>query len=99
VDDDKAEQRVKRILRKAGVPIAGVDFFQVPTDRVWTRDYCPIFVAAPSGEIELTDWHFNGWAKYPNWQRDDAAAATIAKVLGRPIRPTLVAKRRCVLDE
>jgi agmatine deiminase len=98
VDDAKSEQRVKRILRKAGVPIAGVDFYQVPTDRVWTRDYSPIFVAEPSGEIALTDWHFNGWAKYPNWQRDDAAAATIAKLLGRPIRQAVIKNRRVVLE-
>jgi agmatine deiminase len=98
VNDAKTEQRVKRILRKAVVPLAKVDFFHVPTDRVWTRDYCPIFVREDAGEITLTDWHFNGWAKYPNWQRDDAAAATIARLLGRPIRQPIVHGRRVVLE-
>jgi agmatine deiminase len=98
VDDAKMEQRVKRVLRKAGAPLARIDFFHVPTDRVWTRDYSPIFVADPSAEITLTDWHFNGWAKYPNWQRDDAAAALIAKLLGRPIRQPTVHGRRVVLE-
>jgi agmatine deiminase len=98
VDDAKTEQRVKRVLRKAGAPLASIDFFHVPTDRVWTRDYCPIFVADPSSDITLTDWHFNGWAKYPNWQRDDAAAALIAQLLGRPIRQPMVHGRRVVLE-
>ena len=49
VDDDKMEQRVKRVLRKAGAPLPRIDFFHVPTDRVWTRDYCPIFVADQAG--------------------------------------------------
>ncbi len=78
--------------------MARVDFFHVPTDRVWTRDYCPIFVAESDGTIALTDWHFNGWAKYPNWQRDDAAAATIARLLNRPIRQPMVHGRRVVLE-
>ena len=43
-----------------------------PTDRVWTRDYGPLFVKNRDGEVALTDWRFNGWAKYDNWQRDDA---------------------------
>lgn len=98
VDDAKMEQRVKRVLRKAGANLSRVDFFHVPTDRVWTRDYCPIFVAEANGDIVLTDWHFNGWAKYPNWQRDDAAAATIAKLLDRPIRQATLHGRRVVLE-
>src|SRR5207244_5113917 len=98
VNDAKTEQRVKRVLRKSGAPIARFDFYHVPTDRVWTRDYCPIFVVEPSGEVALTDWHFNGWAKYPNWQRDDAAAATIAQLLGRPIRQVVRHDRRVVLE-
>src|SRR5439155_895538 len=57
VNDAKTEQRVKRVLRKSGAPIARFDFYHVPTDRVWTRDYCPIFVVEPSGEVALTDWH------------------------------------------
>src|SRR5436190_10056644 len=44
VADGKMEERVRRVLRKAGVSFGRVDFYQVPTDRVWTRDYCPLFV-------------------------------------------------------
>ena len=28
-----------------------------------------------AGRWRVTDWHFNAWAKYDNWQRDDAVPA------------------------
>ena len=33
-----------RVLKKCGGELAAVEFFQIPTDRSWTRDFCPIFV-------------------------------------------------------
>src|ERR1039458_6641099 len=35
----------RRILRKADANLAAVDFFHAPTDRSWTRDYCPPYTA------------------------------------------------------
>ena len=68
-----------------------VDFVHYPTDRVWTRDFGPIFVRHASGEIAITNWHFNGWAKYDNWRKDDAIPARLAKRLKmREWRPGLV---------
>ena len=84
VNDERWERRVKRVLRKAGVVMARVDFFHVPTDRVWTRDYCPIFVAEQDGTVALTDWHFNGWAKYGNWRRDARVPSLAAARLRLP---------------
>ncbi len=69
------------VLRKCGVEMSAVEFFDIPTDRSWTRDFCPIFVKS-SGGIAVTDWKFNGWAKYDNWQRDNAVPAEIARRLG-----------------
>jgi agmatine deiminase len=98
VSDGRMEQRVRRILRKVGVNLGRVEFYHVPTDRVWTRDYCPLFVVNAAGAVALTDWHFNGWAKYPNWQRDDAVAGRVAELLGRPIRQPVLGGRRVVLE-
>jgi agmatine deiminase len=69
------------MLGLAGVDLNQVDFFQFPTDRVWTRDFGPIFVKrelAGKSEIAITNWKFNGWAKYPNCRRDDAVPGKIA---------------------
>ncbi len=56
-----------------------VDVIEVPTDRVWTRDYAPIFVKSPDGGLIATDWRFNAWAKYPNWKYDDAVTEMLAE--------------------
>lgn len=98
VADAKMERRAHRILRKAGVNMGRVDFYQIPTDRVWTRDYCPLFVVNEAGEVVLTDWHFNGWAKYPNWQQDDAVSSRVAELLGRAIHQPIVRGKRVVLE-
>jgi agmatine deiminase len=98
VADEKMQRRARRVLQKAGVNLSRVEFYHIPTDRVWTRDYCPLFVVNSTGELALTDWHFNGWAKYPNWQRDDAVSRRVAELLGRPIRQPMVRNKRVVLE-
>ena len=32
------------MLERVGANLDAVEFFQRETDRVWTRDYCPLFV-------------------------------------------------------
>jgi len=82
VRDARTERAAQRVLRRAGVDPTRVDFYRVPTDRSWTRDFCPLFVRR-DGEVALTNWKFNGWAKYPNWRRDDAVPDRLARLLGR----------------
>ena len=55
-----------RILKKCHADLDAVEFFHHPTNRSWTRDYCPLFVKNQAGEIAVTHWRFNGWAKYDN---------------------------------
>jgi agmatine deiminase len=66
------EKRARALLERVGVDRKRVDFFRAPTDRSWTRDYCPIYVTNRDGEVAATNWRFNGWAKYKNHERDDA---------------------------
>src|SRR5262245_60680908 len=58
-----AEKRATPYLNKVGVDLKQVRFFHVPTDRVWTRDYGPIFLTNDKGELGFTNWRFNAWAK------------------------------------
>jgi len=83
VDDEAAERGARRLLRRAGVDLARAEFFRVRTDRSWTRDYGPLFVRRDDGDVALTNWKFTGWAKYPNWKRDDAVTDRLARLLGR----------------
>jgi agmatine deiminase len=56
-----------------------VEFLHWPTNRSWTRDYCPIFVRGDKGEVAITNWLFNGWAKYDNWRDDNRIPTRVAK--------------------
>jgi len=63
----------------------------IPTDDVWLRDIGPTFVRGSSGLVAL-DWTFDAWGgKYPPWDRDDAVAAQVAKLVGVDVeRPGIV---------
>jgi agmatine deiminase len=82
VNDTTTRELACRYLRAAGVEPAEVDFYFIPTDRVWTRDFAPLFVVGDAGQVDVTDWGFNAWAKYPNWHHDDAVPAQVAEQLG-----------------
>jgi agmatine deiminase len=83
VNDRLHEDRARRILQRCGVDLGRVDFHRIPTDRVWTRDHGPLFVRNEAGDVALTHWRFNGWAKYPNHQRDDAVPDRVAQIQKR----------------
>jgi agmatine deiminase len=94
VEDAEAEDSVRRILRKGGASSENVEFFHVKTNRSWTRDYGPIFVRDEAGEKFALDWHFNGWAKYDNWQADDSVSEQLASSFHWPLcRPERNGKR------
>jgi agmatine deiminase len=81
IGDTAAEARARRLLARVGADLGQVDFFRAPTDRSWTRDYCPLFVKDRRGAVAITNWRFNGWAKYPNHKRDDAVNDRLARRL------------------
>lgn len=82
IEDEDAEHAARRVLKKAGADLEAVEFFPRRTNRSWTRDYCPIFVADGKGAVAITNWVFNGWAKYENSDLDNAVPAWLAGRLG-----------------
>ncbi len=84
VEDARAEQRVAGMLRRNGVNLDRVRLHQWPTDRGWTRDSGPIFVRNAQGQVAITNWRFNGWAKYDDWPLDDQLPGRVAELLGVP---------------
>jgi agmatine deiminase len=88
VNDADAESRAQRILQQANAPLSFVRFHRWPTNRGWTRDCGPIFLTrkgpARRGLQRLapTNWRFNGWAKYPDWQKDNAIPGKVCRLLG-----------------
>jgi agmatine deiminase len=101
VEDAKAEGRAQSILRRAGANLERVSFHRWPTNRSWTRDSGPIFVRNSEGKVGITNWHFNGWAKYSNWQLDDQLPARVTELLGLPVWAPSVQNEngaKCVLE-
>jgi agmatine deiminase len=84
VEDAAMERRVRSMLKRSGVNLAQVDFHAWPTDRGWTRDSGPIFVKNASGELAITNWQFNAWAKYDDWRLDDQLPGRVRELLGLP---------------
>jgi agmatine deiminase len=82
VNNHEMEQRARTMLLRGGIDLHRIEFFRFASDRVWVRDYGPIFLKRPAGSVGLTDWKFNAWAKYPNWKHDNAIPAKIGKALG-----------------
>jgi agmatine deiminase len=83
VEDEAAQRSAVRILKKCHVNLSAVEFHLHSTDRSWIRDYGPIFVKSKNkaGELAITRWRFNGWAKYDNWRNDARVPETIARNL------------------
>jgi agmatine deiminase len=84
VQDEKRQRRATSILERAHANLGSISFHQWPTDRVWTRDSGPIFVRNSRGQVAITNWRFNAWAKYPDWHRDDQIPGCAAELLNLP---------------
>jgi agmatine deiminase len=91
VQDAALEKSARRVLAKCAADMSAVKFLRWPTNRSWTRDYSPIFVRNQDGEVAITDWLFNGWAKYDNWRDDNRIPGRVAKRDGlRQFSPGIV---------
>ena len=118
IEDESAEVKAREILVRShvlqekatdpGAPAGNVAFFHIRTNRVWTRDYGPIFVRRDARNkndfpaVAATAWRFNAWAKYNDWKRDAPVSAEIARLLDMPVwQPELLVNgkpRRIVLE-
>jgi agmatine deiminase len=97
----KVERQARRVLHVARASLAQVEFFLWPTDRSWLRDSGPIFVRRQERRktaLAIVDFHFNGWARYPNWQKDRQVPRRVSRALGVPRVSARVGKRPIVLE-
>jgi agmatine deiminase len=91
VNDEALQKQARRVLVSVGANLDAVEFFVCPTDRVWARDFGPIFVRKKSGGVAITHWVFNAWAKYDDWHNDARVPAFIKKRLKMPsLSPPIV---------
>jgi agmatine deiminase len=98
VNDARSEIEAKKVLAKCGLNGERITFWRIPTDRVWTRDYGPMFVKNSQTKLAIVHWQFNGWAKYPNWKKDNAVAPVVAKKMKARCLTPKIRKRPIVLE-
>lgn len=98
VESEESQRKTAAILRKGGSRMDAVDFYIVPTDRSWCRDFCPIFVKDERNEVVALDWKFNGWAKYENYKNDDAVPPLVAGLVGSASVAPELGGQRVVLE-
>jgi agmatine deiminase len=91
VRDGALAEHARRVLDKVGAALEAVEFFECPTNRVWTRDYGPLFLKNRRGEAALAAFRFNAWAKYDDWCSDAAVPDYLRKRLKLPMwKPEMV---------
>jgi agmatine deiminase len=101
VNSRSEEKLARRYLSRAGVDAPGVEFIVHATNRGWTRDSGPVFVrrhAARRLETAIVHFHFNAWAKYPDWRKDRRVPETAAKRLGKRLFHAQCEGRPLVLE-
>ncbi len=98
VNDAAAERRARGVLTRSGIALERVHFHQWPTNRVWMRDSGPIFLKNAQGETAITNWKFNAWAKYDDWQLDNQVPDHVAGLVGLPEWKPTVGEHRVVLE-
>ncbi|MEP6788230.1 MAG: agmatine deiminase family protein, partial [Acidobacteriota bacterium] len=86
VNDELHESKARAILNKIGVSPTMVEFFRIPSNRGWTRDFGPIFVKSET-ETAVVGFKFNGWAKYDDHELDAEIAQTLTKKLKKAYFP------------
>jgi|SRR5213593_647730 len=96
------ERQARQVLRRVAVDPARVEFFRIPTNRGWTRDFGPLFLRRggppPPAETAIARFRFNAWAKYRDWKKDDRVPELAARRLELPVFPARAGRRDVVLE-
>jgi len=83
VGGDRERDLVAARLTERGLPPGIVRYLEAPMSTMWVRDWGPVGVEGPEGDPLLVDAHYEGNRRN---RSDDLAAASIAAVLGLPVR-------------
>lgn len=103
VKDEVKKREAVDALEDVGVDLTRVEIVTLATNRGWLRDCGPIFVRrAEDQALVALDWRFNAWAKYSNWQKDNAVPEGICELLKierlQPHWPLSQRSKRVVLE-
>ena len=95
------EKQARRYLERGGAGTERVELIVHPTNRGWMRDSGPVFVrrqARRGSETAIVHFHFNAWAKYPDWRKDRRVPEMAAARLGKRLFDARAGGRAFVLE-
>ena len=101
VNSGREEKMARRYLERAGAGSGQVEFIVHPTNRGWTRDSGPVFVKrrrGARGETAIVHFHFNAWARYPDWRKDRRVPEIAAARLNKRLFDARIDGREFVLE-
>jgi agmatine deiminase len=91
VQSDAELSLARHTLGVAGAAPDQLDIVVASTNRSWTRDYLPTWLVPSASDaprpaamgnavptLGAVKWRFNGWARYPNHELDEAAGHLVA---------------------
>ena len=91
VSGKRTQKKATQALERSQVDPRLVDFVEAATDRSWTRDFLPLFLVrgrAAKRTLGAVKFRFNGWARYDNFDRDEAAGLKVlARATARGVTP------------
>ena len=79
IKEKNSKKDIVPILKRYKSKLNNIYFIVCKTDRVWLRDSGPIFLKGSQGKKILSNWKFNGWAKYKNHKNDNRINTLIKK--------------------
>ena len=65
------KKEIRPLLKRYNSKLNNIKFIICKTNRVWMRDSGPIFLKDKNNKSVMSNWKFNGWAKYNNYKEDD----------------------------
>ncbi len=86
VNDPDHRAKAFGLLYRIGVSPSLVEYFMIPSNRGWTRDFGPIFIKNET-QTAIAGFKFNGWAKYDDHQLDAKIAQKLAQRLNKQYFP------------
>ena len=98
IESRRVQERAQALLERVRISLDNISFHLCPTDRSWLRDNGPTFVLTDSNELILLDWHFNAWARYKHWRKDNRVPQRMARILKLPCERVIWSGRRVVLE-
>ncbi len=95
------EARANKYLQQAHADLANINFYHLPTNRSWIRDYGPMIVKDNSTNMKLKrviNFSFNGWARYPAHKKDNSITLRMSQQLNLKMISAKWKKRPLVLE-